>query len=64
MYYVQLDMKMPDGSLTKMGTSSTRDLDKAVSQLTSYREVAEMLVSTEIIKAYELRLGTIPNALL
>lgn len=63
MYYVQLEMKMPDGSVMKMGTSSTRDLDKAASQLTAYREVAEMFACTEMINSYELKLGTIPSAL-
>lgn len=63
MYYVELEMKMPDGSLMKMGTSCTRDLDKAVSQLTAYREVAEMFACSELVKSYELKLGTIPSAL-
>ena len=63
MYYVQLEMSMSDGTLTHIGTSCTRDLSKATSQLEAYREVAEGLVTACVVNSYELKLGTIPNAL-
>lgn len=64
MYYVALEMKNHDGSVTKIGTTATREIDKAVSQLTAYGEVAECLVCAEVVKSYELKLGTIPTCVL
>lgn len=64
MFYVELEMSMPNGSVVHIGTSAVDELDRAVSQLSAYRDVAEMLVCSEIVKSYQLKLGTIPNALI
>lgn len=64
MYYVELIMNLPDGCESHIGTSSTQNLEKAVSRLESFREVAESLVIGQVILSYELKLGTIPSALL
>lgn len=62
MYYVELELKLPDGSVAKFGTSCTSDLNKAVSQLEAYRGCAESLVCVELVVSYELKIGNIPNS--
>ena len=63
MYYVQLEMTHQNGSVSTVGTNSTNDLDKAVSQLLAFRDCAEMLCVAEVIVSYELKLGTVPSVL-
>ena len=62
MYFVELKLKLPDGSIASIGTSSTPDLDKAVSHLEAYRACAESLVCCKIVVSYELKIGNIPNS--
>lgn len=62
MYYVELELCLKDDSVIHLGTSRTSDLSKAVSQLEAYRSVAEMFECTELVKSYELKLGTIPSS--
>lgn len=61
MYYVKLEMLLPDGSVSHVGTSAVRDISCASVQLESFRSVAEGLVNTGVIKSYDLKMGSIPN---
>ena len=59
MYYVKLEMLLPDGSVSHVGTSAVRDICRASVQLESYRSVAEGLVAAGVIQSYDLKMGTI-----
>ena len=62
MYYVRLEMALPGGGKTCIGTSVTDDANKALSQLLAFRDCAESLAIAETIDGYDLFLGTCPSA--
>lgn len=62
MYYVKLEMSLYDGTEAILGTPVTEDADKALSQLLAYRDCAESLSVAEVIKGYNLFLGTCPSS--
>lgn len=63
MYFVEFELQMPDGSMTHIGTSSSDDLDKVISEFKAFREVGELLVCAAFAVSYDLKLGTNPSAL-
>lgn len=61
MYYVELVMNTRDRGVLTLCTPATEYFTKAVSQFEAYKDVAETFVSYQLIFAYELRMGTLPN---
>lgn len=61
MYYVECELEHCVRGVIHMGTSSTDDFDKAVEQFSAFREVAELLLHSDLIESYELYLGMYPK---
>ena len=64
MYYVVLDLQMPDGSMCHLGSSQTDDFDKVTSQFKAFRDVSELFVCSGFAVSYDLKLGTLPSSAL